>query len=236
MAADPVSPTQPTPGKQVAQQLEVKLEGQDPEKLGYWIYLPTDYAADGQPKPLMLFLHGAGERGDDLAKVKKHGPPKLVAKQDLPFIIVSPQCSPNVWWNEAEKQEALTQLLTEIEANYNVDPTRIYCTGLSMGGFGAWSLVAKHPHKFAAALPICGGGDPELAKALTSTPLWVFHGEKDHVVPLKRSEEMVEAVNAAGGDVKLTIYPGVDHDSWTQTYENPEVFTWLLSHQLKKDD
>ncbi|MCC9629892.1 prolyl oligopeptidase family serine peptidase [Blastopirellula sp. JC732] len=234
MAADQPSADQPAPGKQVAQELEVKVEGHDPEKLGYWLYLPTDYKADGEKKPLMLFLHGAGERGTDLNVVKKHGPPKLVPEKEMPFIIVSPQCSEGVWWNASEKQEALTQLLDAIEKKYNVDPTRFYCTGLSMGGFGTWSLVAKHPHKFAAAIPVCGGGDPTQADALKSTPLWAFHGDKDGAVPLKRSEEMVEAVKAAGGDVKLTIYPGVGHDSWTETYNNPEVYTWLLSHQLKK--
>lgn len=223
----------PAPGKQVAQELEVKIEGNEPEQLGYWLYLPTDYKADGEKKPLLLFLHGAGERGTDLNKVKVHGPPKLVPTKELPFIIVSPQCSTGVWWNASEKLAALTQLLTKIETEYNVDPTRIYCTGLSMGGFGTWSLVAQHPHKFAAAMPICGGGDPMQAAALTSTPIWAFHGDKDGAVPLKRSEEMVAAVKEAGGDVKLTIYPGVGHDSWTETYNNPEVYTWLLSHQLK---
>lgn len=236
MAAEPSTVEQPAPGKQVAQELEVKVEGHDPEKLGYWLYLPKSYQADGEKLPLVLFLHGAGERGTDLNVVKKHGPPKLAASHDLPFILVSPQCSTGVWWNAGEKLAALTQLLTTIESQYNVDPSRIYCTGLSMGGFGTWSLVAKHPHKFAAAVPICGGGEPAQAEALKSTPIWAFHGDKDTAVPLKRSEEMVAAVKAAGGDIKLTVYPGVGHDSWTQTYDNPEVFAWLLSHQLKSGE
>ncbi|MGY8769157.1 MAG: carboxylesterase family protein [Pirellulales bacterium] len=228
--------TQPKaePGKQVAQTLTSQdAEGKE-HSISYWHYLPKNYQADGKKVPLMLFLHGAGERGTDLEKVAKHGPPKMVQSgKDMPFIVISPQCPTGVWWNTAENLDLLNKLIDTIIENNNVDESRIYCTGLSMGGYGTWSLVAKYPKRFAAAIPICGGGDPDHAEALTKTPLWVFHGDADSVVPTKRSQEMVDAIKAVNGDVKFTSYPGVNHDSWTATYNNPEVYEWLLSHSKK---
>ncbi|MFI4875136.1 MAG: prolyl oligopeptidase family serine peptidase [Blastopirellula sp. JB062] len=226
----------PAAGKQVSQTLEIEIAGSDARKISYLLYLPADYQADGAAKPLLLFLHGAGERGNDLELVKKHGPPKLAVVKSLPFIVVSPQCPTDQWWNAGENLEALSQLLNAIQAQYAVDPKQIYCTGLSMGGYGVLSLVAKHPYKFAAAISICGGGDPAQADRFQSTPLWAFHGDADEVVPLKRSEEMIAAVQDAGGDAKLTIYPGVKHDSWSATYDNPEVYDWLLSHVLRQTE
>ena len=160
--------------------------------------------------------------------MKVHGPPKLVEKRkDFPFVVVSPQCPSGKWWNV----EQLKSLVDQVVAKYQVDSTRIYVTGLSMGGYGTWSLAAAYPNRFAACAPICGGGDVKTAEALKGTPLWVFHGAKDTAVPLKKSEEMVEAIKAAGGDVKLTVYPEAGHDSWTESYNNPELYRWFLSHQ-----
>ncbi|PHS18386.1 MAG: phospholipase [Blastopirellula sp.] len=228
--------TQPKaePGKQVAQTLTYQDADGKEQSISYWLYLPKDHKADGKKMPLMLFLHGAGERGDDLEKVAKHGPPKIVqTKKDFPFIVISPQCPKGVWWNTAENLGKLNKLVETIIDQQNVDTSRVYCTGLSMGGYGTWSLVAKYPGLFAAAVPICGGGDPDDAAALAKTPIWAFHGDADSVVPHKRSKEMVDAVNAAKGDVQLTSYPGVNHDSWTKTYNNAEVYKWLLSHTKK---
>lgn len=192
----------------------------------YLFYLPDGYADSSlQEWPVMLFLHGAGERGNDLSKVKTHGPPKLIAQgQELPFIIVSPQCPPGRWWSVDD----LNILLEQIEGNYRVDKDRIYVTGLSMGGFATWDLAIKYPNRFAAIVPICGGGNPEKARHIKDVPAWVFHGAKDNVVPLKYSEEMVEALKENGSNVKFTVYPEANHDSWTKTYNNPEVFEWLL--------
>jgi predicted peptidase len=197
-------------------------------RLNYLLFLPEGYGKDEAKRwPLILFLHGAGESGNDLARVKIHGPPKLVEKKkDFPFILVSPQ-SPGRGW----QVEALNGLLDEVQAHYRVDPDRVYLTGLSMGGFGTWSLAAAHPERFAAIVPICGGGTPADAPRLKDMPVWVFHGAKDPVVPVARSEAMVKALKEAGGNVQFTVYPDAGHDSWTKTYNNPEVYDWLLKQR-----
>ena len=127
--------------------------------------------------------------------------------------------------------DVLTNLLDDIVARYDVDTDRIYLTGLSMGGYGTWALASKYPDRFAAIVPICGGGKRFMAHRIKDMPVWAFHGAKDSVVPLRESEEMVEAINARGGNAKLTIYPDAGHDSWTKSYENPELYDWLLEHR-----
>jgi len=198
--------------------------------LDYLLFLPQGYGRDPEKKwPLMLFLHGAGERGDRLELVKKHGPPKLVEQQpDFPFIVVSPQCPAGSWW--PDKLDDLSALLDEVEADYAVDSHRIYLTGLSMGGYGTWSLAQDQPERFAAIVPICGGGSRALARRLKDLPVWVFHGAQDKTVPPEESEKMVAAIERAGGSPRLTIYPDAGHDSWTETYDNPELYEWLLSN------
>ncbi len=192
----------------------------------YLLQLPSGH--EQQAFPLLLFLHGAGERGDDLEMVKKHGPPKLIeAGQQLPFIVVSPQCPAGRWWEPVE----LAALLDEIVEKYKVDEDRIYVTGLSMGGFGTWALAAYQPKRFAAIVPICGGGEPFRTRLFSQVPAWVFHGAKDNVVPLERSQVMVDAMKTAGGNVKFTIYPEAGHDSWTESYSNPELYEWLLQQK-----
>lgn len=193
----------------------------------YLLYLPKEY---GQKEswPLLLFLHGAGERGDDLALVKKHGPPKLIeAGKQFPFLVVSPQCPQGRWWEPME----LAALLDEIVEKYKVDKDRIYVTGLSMGGFGTWSLAAYQPRRFAAIAPICGGGEPLATMLLPHVPAWVFHGAKDPVVSLERSQKMVEALKKLGGEVKFTVYPEAGHDAWTETYAKAELYEWLLKQK-----
>lgn len=213
----------PEPATQQAQRLERNIK----VAMNYLLYLPKDYAQK-ESWPLLLFLHGAGERGDDLDRVKVHGPPKLIAAgKEFPFIVVSPQCPNNQWWQPHE----LTSLLDEIIEKYAVDKDRIYVTGLSMGGFGTWSLAGFSPDRFAALVPICGGGDPFIARRFVRTPVWVFHGAKDTVVPLASSEKMVEAVKASNGNVKFTVYPEAGHDSWTAAYDDPELYTWLLEQK-----
>jgi len=221
----------PAAGRQVARSLVAKSDAK--ERLDYWLYLPKKYDDGKQAWPVILFLHGAGERGDDLQQVKKHGPPKTAGQQaELErFVIVSPQCPAEQRWTDQRQLDLLDQLLTQLAEELRIDKQRIYLTGLSMGGFGSWRLAALHPNRFAAVAPICGGGDPEEAAKLAKLPIWAFHGAKDRAVPLQRSEEMVEAIKKAGGDVKLTIYPEAGHDSWTETYNNPKLYDWLLEQQ-----
>ncbi len=191
----------------------------------YLLYLPNGYDTGEQKSwPLLFFLHGAGERGDSLDLVKMHGPPKIVETKDLPFLVVSPQCPVNQRWSP----EILKELLDDILLTYRTDKNRIYLTGLSMGGFGTWDLSMKYPEMFAALAPICGGGDPSQMEKIKHIPIWVFHGAKDPVVPLQRSEEMVNALKKINGNVKFTVYPEATHDSWTKTYNNEKLYEWFL--------
>jgi predicted peptidase len=213
----------PEPGKQQTQKLERTIK----VTMDYLLYLPKAYD-EKDSWPLLLFLHGAGERGDDLEKVKVHGPPKLIAAgKEFDFIVISPQCQSDHWW----RSEELTALLDDVVEKYKVDQDRIYLTGLSMGGFGTWSLAGFSPNRFAALVPICGGGDSSVARRLAHIPVWVFHGAKDPVVPLSASETMVEALKKADGNVKFTVYPEAGHDSWTDAYNDPNLYQWLLEQK-----
>ncbi len=216
--------------KKSSLQIIAKIENSLPKSMNdkYLLYFPKDYNKNKDLFPLILFLHGAGERGDNIERVKRHGPPKIVeAGEDLPFVIVSPQCKDNLWWDSDE----LFAFLLEIISKYNIDANRIYLTGLSMGGFGTWDLAIKHPDFFAAIAPVCGGGDPTKVCEIKNLPIWVFHGAKDPIVPIKRSEEMVEALKACSGDLNFTIYPNAAHDSWTETYNNLTLYEWFLAHR-----
>jgi len=201
-------------------------------QMRFWLYLPPGYPGRGR-WPLILFLHGAGERGDDLDRVKIHGPPKRIDTEDasFPFVIVSPQCPDEGWWSEDDQIERLDALLEDVVSRYEIDPERLYVTGLSMGGYGTWTLAARYPHRFAAIAPICGGGDPGAAAWLSHLPAWVFHGAKDPVVPLEASREMVDALKTAGAPVTFTVYPEVGHDAWTESYQNPALYEWFLQHR-----
>ncbi len=201
-------------------------------EMPYLLFLPEDYSRAEKKWPLILFLHGAGERGENLEKVKVHGPP-MIAERDktFPFIVVSPQCPEGKTWTN--KAESLIGLLDEIIASYDVDPARVYLTGLSMGGFGSWELGSTYPDRFAAVVPICGGGQSWRACDLKNVPVWAFHGAKDTAVPLAKSEEMVNALKACGGNVQFTVYPEAGHDAWTETYNNPELYEWLMEQQKK---
>ncbi|UVI32687.1 carboxylesterase family protein [Paenibacillus spongiae] len=213
---------------QLAQKFEATIAVQ--VKLDYLLHLPKSYdSAQDKKWPVIVFLHGAGERGSDLELVKIHGIPKIVEQQeDFPFIAVSPQCPLTSYW-PVEKQ-ALKALIDDIIQTHQADPDRIYLTGLSMGGYGTWEMASNYPQLFAAVAPICGGGDPGSAHFMKDVPAWVFHGDADSVISVTESEKMVEALKSAGGNVRFTVYPGVDHNSWSETYDNPELYEWFLSH------
>jgi predicted peptidase len=207
--------------------------------LKYELYLPEGYTNQSSARwPLMLFLHGIGERGTNLSKILVHGPIMLANEgHSFPFIIVAPQCPDDEFWDNTE---ALIKLLDHVEKTYRVDLTRVYLTGLSMGGYGAWKLGTTYPARFAAMIPVSGGGEllnirfanPDRMKALKTLGVWAFHGARDNVVPVTESERSVNLLKSIGNtDVKLTIYPNAQHDAWTKTYANPEVYEWLLQHR-----
>jgi predicted peptidase len=187
----------------------------------------------------VLYLHGAGERSDNVFGVTWHGPPKLVRKgHDFPFIIVAPLCPPKQWWGDTK----LLHLLDHVETDYRVDTNRVYLTGMSMGGSGTWSLGLTYAKRFAAIAPICGNVRPDFLKkltpeqteAITSLHVWAFHGAKDPTIPVAASERMVDALKKMGcKDANLTKYPNADHDSWSVTYDNANLYLWLLKQQRK---
>ncbi|MEH2461096.1 prolyl oligopeptidase family serine peptidase [Nostoc sp.] len=218
------------------------------DSYNYLLFLPdvlrqdTSYQRNETQQPFLptiLFLHGAGERGSDLDNVKKQGVTKIVELQpDFPFIVISPQCPRGQYWNVERLSALLDEAMSDEKpqsayASY-IDPDRVYLTGLSMGGYGTWHLAAAQPERFAAIAPICGGGNPQAARKLKNLPVWAFHGARDNVVPLRESEIMVSALKARDGDVKFTVYPEAAHDSWTQTYNNPELYEWFLQHRRQQ--
>lgn len=195
----------------------------------YWLVMPKAAAANpAQRWPLLMFLHGSGERGTDLDKVKVHGPWAWLARQaDTPFIVVAPQADVGGGWNP----HVLHALIERLKATLPVDPDRVLVTGLSMGGFGAWALATEYPDSLAAIAPICGFGDEDRMQRIRHLPVWAFHGAADSVVPVAGQRAGIAALRAAGGQPRYTEYPGVDHDSWTATYNNPELYQWLLAQR-----
>lgn len=194
----------------------------------YLLYLPEHYVDDTSARwPLLLFLHGSGEVGDSVQWIARNGPPKLAAAgKKFPFILVCPQSVVYKW-----QTNYLMDLLTELKKIYRVDKQRIYLTGLSMGGFGTWAMAEDYPDEFAAILPLSGGGDTTKAWKLRYMPIWCFHGLKDNVVPPSGSINMVKAVKQYNPQAKLTLYPDAGHDSWTTTYNNDSVYTWMLAQK-----
>jgi predicted peptidase len=215
------------------------FESRMPVRLPYRVYLPDDYeaASSARGHPLIIFLHGAAARGDDIAPVAMTGlPSKLERGDGLPFVVVAPQCPRNLDWSMI--LPALDSFLVNVTTSLRVDPNRVYLTGLSMGGFGVWALATEYPHHFAAAAPICGGGRklldfPERLKRIVHLPVWNFHGDQDEEIPLQESTRLVEALRQYGGSVRSTVYAGVGHDSWTRTYDNPDLFDWFREHMRR---
>jgi predicted peptidase len=234
-------------------QTEQKFQTED-YSLSYLLHLPKAIDKEEVKKwPLILFLHGAGERGDDMDLVKIHGIGKIADKhEDFPFIAVSPQCPEDSYW--PQELDGLSALLDEIVERYPVDTDRIYLTGLSMGGIGGWHLATLYPEKFAAFAPVCGGFSIpgfrtnefkvpntseemfEKLNTLKELPIWAFHGDQDDIVPVDETIKIIEQLKELGGDAKLTIYEGVGHDSWTETYDNPRLYEWFLQHSKSKKD
>ena len=213
-------------GGQSAQKIALKDGTVD--HINYLLYLPARYGRDIVTRwPLIIFLHGTEERGDNPQMVKDYGIPSwLDTRDDFPFIVVSPQCPAGLRWSPAW----ITSILDEVESRVRVDESRVYLTGFSMGGYGTWDTAVAYPERFAAIAPIAGGGNTELAGRLKDMPIWAFHGEMDVNVPVTESISMVDAVRPFTKDVKLTIYQNMTHDVWTITYQDSELYSWFLAH------
>ena len=220
------------PGTQIATRLTVSV-GDDADRkdveVRYLQFLPEDYKSDGEAKPVLLFLHGSGERGSDIELVKKWGPPRIADKQkDFPFIVISPQCPSDRVWDTRE----LLPLVEHTCKTLNADSDRVYVTGLSMGGYGTWELIAAAPKRFAAGMPLCGRGEPATAAMLIHTPIHAVIGGQDRQTTNDSVREIAAAVKAAGGkNIKVTLHEDLGHNVWSRTYENPETWKWLLSHK-----
>jgi predicted peptidase len=201
----------------------------------YVVFVPHGYTPD-RKWPAILFLHGAGERGDDNRGQVRVGIARAIRQREstFGFITILPQCAaPPAWWTKQCEKDYAMAALAKTRKEYNVDDERIYLTGLSMGGFGTWALAADHPDTWAAIVPICGRGDPKTVAKFVHLPCWCFQGGADFVVRPRNSRDMIEALRKAGGKPRYTEYKGVGHNSWDKAYGTDELYTWLLAQRRK---
>lgn len=221
---------EPEAGKQVEQ----SFKSSDSAEVPYLLYLPENYKP-GTALPVMLFLHGRGESDGPLSLVAKWGPPLLVAEgKKFPYILLSPQCPKEDSWSSDTQQLRLSELLDSIVEEFSGDITRIYLTGLSMGGSGSWRMAADHPEHFAAVVPICGRGQTADADKLKSLPIWVFCGDQDGV--FKANEEMVQAIQQAGSQtIRFTSLEHFGHNSWSAAYASADLYQWLDHQSLDEE-
>jgi len=199
----------------------------------YVVYVPKGYSAE-KAHPTILFLHGSGEQGDDGQNQVKVGlgPAIKADEANWNFLVIFPQ-KPKGRGGWMEHEKLILDIVEKTKKEYKVDETRFYITGLSMGGYATWALTCKYPTLFAAAAPICGGGDPTQAAKIKDLPIWNFHGDKDNAVKIEKSQAMIDAIKAAGGSPKFTIYPGVGHNSWDKAYREEKLYAWFLEHSKK---
>lgn len=205
------------------------------DTLRYLLYLPDAYDSEVDAEwPLVLALHGAGERGADLDLLETQGLPRLVSHEgrELPFVLVAPQCSSQSQW--VAEVTTLSGLLDEVTSEFRIDPARVSVTGFSMGGFGTWSLAVRYPDRFAAIAPICGGLWNQGAEPLRDLPVWTFHGEDDTTVPISFTEDIVAELEGLSAPVRFTRCPGIEHDSWTRAYDDPALLEWLVSQERRR--
>ena len=194
----------------------------------YLVWQPRDYGK-GKKVPLLIMLHGSGSCGHDLSKLRDTQVLKYAATHpDFPFMVVLPQSpSEKDWWS----LETLDAWLDDVMSKYDVDPDRVYLTGISMGAYGVWDWACHRPDRFAAIAPLAGEGNDDLAAELKHVPVWAFHGARDTAVSPAEEVRMVDAVNRTGGSAKLTMYPDLGHNIGTRTYSSPELYAWLLEHR-----
>ncbi len=239
------------PSREVFQDRTVSLgDGTD---FTYQVFLPAGWTSD-RAWPVILFLHGAGERGSDgVAHTRVGLPPRLLNQPEFGAVVVFPQCPRGTWWGAPAVEARVFAVLEDALSHFHGDRRRIYLTGLSLGGYGTWAFGFKYPGKFAALVPVCGGVSSRArippphwhpaaqaaedifaltARGIGRTPVWAFHGEVDPVIPVSESRRLVEALRSAGGDVRFTEYPGVGHDSWDAAYSESELWEWLFQQKL----
>lgn len=222
----------PRPGFQTSGRAVLEKPDGECVKIQYLIYLPQNYSPPRR-SPILLYLHGAGERGSDLTKVLRGGPPGLIAKgREFPLIVVSPQCPLGASWDSQQ----LLQLIDHIGERFTIDPDRIYVGGFSMGAFGTWDLASTAPERFAAIVPVAGGGHTTSAERLIKLPIWAFHGANDRTVPLAGSVNLIHAIRELGGRATLTVYDGMGHDTGDKTFCRDDLYEWLLMHRRPAND
>jgi predicted peptidase len=210
------------------------------DQLRYRLLRP-DSIEEGKQYPLVIFFHGTGERGDDNEASLKHIAPLFLDeknREDYPAFVMVPQCPKDQRWTYpgwyAEPKEPMStaiELIDSLLVEPGIDTTRIYITGLSMGGFATWYLITRYPNKFAAAVPICGGGDWSRVRAFAHMPIWAFHGREDDIIPVEQSRNMIRAIKKAGGKPRYTEYRKVKHDSWEKAYKESELLSWMFSQK-----
>lgn len=211
----------------------------------YRLFVPANYDKNKR-YPLVLWLHGGGGRGSDNLKQIIDGNAvgasfwiSAAVQERWPSFVLAPQCPVGRTWSTSDEKVistaellAVLEIIEQLATEFSLDRNRYYVAGQSMGGFGSWSLIEERPGFFAAAVPLCGGGDREKAKAISATAIWAFHGEADEAVPVRRSREMIEAVKMAGGDPKYTEYKGVGHTVWEQAFRELGLAEWVFAQML----
>ena len=196
--------------------------------LRYLLWMPPAASKPSAGWPLLFFLHGSGERGRNLAKLKTYGPARYAAAgRQFPFVLVAPQVREGLAWDS----DALEALRIDLVTRLPIDPDRVLMTGLSMGGYGTWNYAVDYPDRLAAIAPVCGAGDSDRAERIKHLPVWAFHGARDDVVPIADDQAMVDALKAAGGTVRFTVYPHVGHDAWEPAYADPALYAWLMAQR-----
>lgn len=214
------------------------------ETMQFLLFVPEGYDKT-KSYPLVLWLHGGGTRGNDLKLLLAHGDEHgigFLAKEDnqakYPSFILAPQCPPNKFWGDSGSREAIAEMkmvieiLDKVRAGYAVDSRRLYVMGISLGGYGTWDIVTRRPTTFAAAVPICGGGNTAKASLIAKTPIWAFHGNEDEMVHVSESRRMIAALKKAGGQPRYTEYKGVGHHSWERAFKEPDFLSWIFAQSI----
>lgn len=218
-------------GEHIVHKSSIEGPGLQSESL---IYVPPGHDPEKKDGRLLLWLHGASLRGNNVQRLRRYGPPRIAEKRgDFPFVLLSPQCPSGKLWTA--DSASLMALVDEVIPAYGIDPERVYLTGLSMGGSGAWFLGSQFPNRFGAVVPLCGPTQPlQWADGLRHMPIWCFHGDRDGVVPLRRSRDMVQALNKIGNPPKFTILRGKGHNI-ESVYDNDDVYDWMLSKKAQPE-